>query len=97
MPLCFLVPRLEREFKGLPAREETKGKASIVVLEEDTLGSAYFDLHHFEGCPRPSCPHLCVLVPSCEDKDSATLYSYIGCSSKTQTCTVKMNWKRTCV
>lgn len=24
LPLCFLVPRLEREFKGLPTIEETK-------------------------------------------------------------------------
>lgn len=23
LPLCFLVPRLEREIKGLPTREET--------------------------------------------------------------------------
>lgn len=46
---------------GLPTKEEREREASIAGAG-DTAEAAYWDVYHFGSCPRPGCPHLCVLI-----------------------------------
>lgn len=90
---CFLVPKLEREFVGLPTREETEMEDqycchSIVVtpgplpIRTFTILEAAPDLVAHIFCSCPLTVRSVKDFSSCEDKESDAFYCVLVAALK---------------